>query len=394
MELDKDNVRKILFIVIVSILVFLGIQNFNIILNLIKASMSLLRPFIIGICIAFTFNVLLKLLEEKIFSPLNRTNNMIWLKCRRGISILLTYTIVTGILFILFFLIVPELKNSFGILISNVNTYAEVFQGWTDKMLTTLNISPDIAANIRIDWNKIFDVVGTFLTSLSNNFINKTMDLTSAIISGIFSLVLGIAFSIYMLIQKERLCAQAKKICLAYLSRKRAEYLIYVGKFSNKIFSRFVLGQFTEAVIMGCLCFIGMNIFSMPYSSLIATVVGFTTLIPLVGAFLGTAVGVFVLLMIKPITAFWFVVFIIVLQQIENNVIYPRVVGNSIGLPGIWVLLAVLVGGKLFGVMGMLVGIPFSSILYCLFKAAVAKRLKNKNITSEDVKNAGTNIIQ
>lgn len=394
LELDKGSVKKILFIVIVSILVFLGVQNFNIVVNLTKMGIGIMRPFIVGVCIAFTFNVLLKVVEEKAFAPLNKMNNLLWKKCRRGISILLTYAIVTGVLFILFFLIVPELKKSFAILVQNVNVYSTVFQGWTDKLINTFNISPDIAANLRIDWSKIFDVVSNFITSLSNNFINKTVNITSAIISGIVSLVIGIAFSIYMLIQKEKLCDQAKRICLAFLSRRRAEYLISVGKLSNKIFSKFVLGQLTEAVIIGLLCFIGMKIFSMPYASLIATIVGCTSLIPVVGAFLGTIVGVFILLMIKPITAFWFVVFIIVLQQIEGNIIYPRVVGNSIGLPGIWVLLAVTVGGNTFGIMGMLLGIPLSSICYCLFKIEVAKRLKKREITSDDVKNSGTDLLK
>lgn len=388
-NLQKGNVRRILFIIIISILVFLGVQNFPVVLGTLGYFIGLLKPFIMGVCIAFALNVLLKLLEEKLFGALNRKGYLIWLRWRRAICILLTYAIVITVLFVLVFMIVPQLKKSFELLISNLNVYATVLQKWTDEFIRTFNISDDISKVINLDWNKIFDVTSNFLSNFSNNFINKTVNITSSIISGVVNLVLGIAFSIYMLFQKERLCTQSKKLSLAILSRERAEYLISIGKLSNDIFSKFVLGQLTEAIIIGFLCFLGMTVFSMPYASLIGTIVGFTSLIPIVGAFIGTIFGVFILLMINPTTAFWFVVFIIVLQQIEGNIIYPRVVGNSVGLPGIWVLLAVSIGGSAFGITGMILGIPLSSIAYCILRAEVAKKLKEKNISKEDIKNSG-----
>ncbi|MFQ8599591.1 MAG: AI-2E family transporter [Oscillospiraceae bacterium] len=160
------------------------------------------------------------------------------------------------------------------------------------------------------------------------------------------------------------------------------------------MFSRFVAGQLTEAVIIGMLCFLGMSIFKMPYAPLISTIVGCTALIPIFGAFIGTAVGAFVLLMVKPITAFWFIVFIIVLQQLEGNIIYPRVVGSSIGLPGIWVLFTVTVCGGIFGIMGMLVGIPLVSIAYCLFRNMVASRLARKKVTHKEIEQAGEDLMR
>ncbi|KMT22527.1 AI-2E family transporter [Clostridium cylindrosporum] len=394
MELNSSNIKKILFIIVVSILVFLGVQNFGIVMRFSHVVIKILKPFIIGVCIAFTLNGLLRLLEDRVFSPLNRSNSILWKKSRRGICILLTYAILGGILFVLFFLIVPELRKSFQMLLSNINIYAAVFQNWTDKMISTLNISPDYANTIRIDWDKVFSMLGSFMKNVSNDFINTTMNITSAVISVVVNTVIGIAFSVYMLFQKEKLASQAKRICLAYFSRKRAEYLISVGKLSNKIFARFIVGQFTEAIIIGLLCFIGMNIFSMPYSSLISTIVGVTSLIPVFGALIGTGVGVFVLLMVEPMTAVWFIVFIIVLQQIEGNIIYPRVVGNSIGLPGIWVLLAVTVGGSSFGVMGMLLGIPLSSIIYCLFKNEVSARLRRRGISYADIEGLGVDFTE
>ncbi len=392
MDLNSKNIKKILLIISFAILLFLGLQNFGLVCDFLVAIYRLLSPFIIGLCLAFILNVLLKLLEEKVFARLNRKNNRTWNRCRRGVCLSLTVLIVLGLLFVLVFMIVPELQKSFGMLIDNIPYYTQSVQKWTDGLLSSLNISQEIFEDIRVDWDKLLGMVGDFLKNFSGNFLSKTVDITTSIFSGIVNFVLGIVFSIYMLMHKEKLCGQAKRIAFAFLPQKHADYLISVGKLSNKMFSRFVAGQLTEAVIIGMLCFLGMSIFSMPYAPLISTIVGCTALIPIFGAFIGTAVGAFVLLMVKPITAFWFIVFIIVLQQLEGNIIYPRVVGSSIGLPGIWVLFTVTVCGGIFGIMGMLVGIPLISIAYCLFRNTVAARLKEKKITHKEIEQAGEDL--
>ena len=213
--------------------------------------------------------------------------------------------------------------------------------------------------------------------------------MAAGLIGGVFNFIVGFAFSTYMLLQKETLCQNAKKILFAFLDRGKAEVLISVGKLSNEMFAKFVSGQLTEAVIIGILCFLGMSLFSIPYAPLIATIVSVTALVPIFGAFIGTAFGAFLLLMVRPITAVWFVLFIIVLQQIEGNFIYPKVVGGSIGLPGIWVLFAVTLGGNLFGVMGMLLGVPISAVLYTLLRQSVFRRLKEKKISDFEIRQAG-----
>lgn len=375
MELNNRNIKKILLIITVSILIFLGVQKFDMVLTGLRWLYNLLSPIIVGICIAFIFNVLLKLLEERVFARLARFPR--WERYKRGVCTLLTYLIIIGILFILMFMIVPELQKSFATLISNIPYYADSFQKWLDSVMKYFNISPDFTKRFEIDWEKLVQTV----QEVSPRFFNTTMGITSTIFSGLFNFVLGVVFSIYLLLHKEKLCLQLKKVVYAFFHKKHADYLVNAGRLSNKIFARFVSGQLTEAVIIGLLCFIGMNIFRMPYSLLISTVVGLTALIPIFGAFIGTALGAFILLMIRPMTALWFIVFIIVLQQIEGNVIYPKVVGSSIGLPGIWVLFAVTVGGSVFGIMGMLIGVPLSSVLYCLFRQAVEKRLEKKNLT-------------
>lgn len=384
--------KKILLIVIVAILVFTCVQNFYLVIRLCETVYGLLSPLITGICIAFILNVLLKLLEEKVFSPLNRKSSRIWLKLRRPLCLLLTYAIVAGIVMVLMLLIVPELSNSFNLLKEQIPGYVQSFQQWTDELLASLHIPAGSLKNLRVDWETVFQKLGQFLEKNSEHFVNTTVGATSAIFSGVFNFVLGVAFSVYILMKKELLCNQARRITLAYLPRRGAEYLISVGKLSNKIFAKFVAGQLTEAVIIGVLCFLGMSVFSMPYASLIATIVGATALVPIFGAFIGTALGAFLLLMVDPMQALWFIVFILVLQQLEGNIIYPRVVGSSVGLPGIWVLFTVMVGGGLFGIMGMLVGIPVASVAYCLLKNAVAGRLRARKITPEDVARAGSGL--
>lgn len=389
MNLNRQNIKKILFIVVVSIAVFLAMQRIDVVMQFLGVCFRLLTPLVIGLCMAFILNVLLKVWEENVFFFLNRRKGKIWLRIRRGVCLALTYGTVVGLILILVFLIVPEISRSFEMLVKNIPVYIEELQKWADDVAAWLNLSPQEVEKLQIDWDQAITALQGFFSDGSTLFFDTTVGITSAIFNGIFNFIMGIAFSVYMLAQKEKLCRQLKKVALAFLPRSKAEYLISAGKLSNKIFARFVTGQLTEAVIIGVLCFLGMSVFSMPYAALISTIVGCTALIPIFGAFIGTAVGAFLLLMIDPMTALWFVVFIIVLQQIEGNVIYPRVVGSSIGLPGIWVLFAVLVGGGVFGVLGMLVGIPIASVAYCLFKDAVAWRLRKKKISEAQLAEAG-----
>ena len=389
MDLNRGNIKKILFIVIVCILVFLAMQRVDVVIQFLWGCYKLLSPLIIGLCIAFILNVLLKFWEEYVFRALNQKEGRIWPQVRRGVCLLLTYGTVVAIMLVLVFLIMPEIGRSFEMLVKNIPSYIEELQRWADNLAQWLNLSPQDVEKLQVDWDQVINTLQQFFSNQSSLFFDTTVGITSAIFNGVFNFIMGIAFSVYMLAQKEKLCRQLRKIVLAFLPHKKAEYLIAAGKLSNKIFARFVTGQLTEAVIIGVLCFFGMSIFSMPYAALISTIVGCTSLIPIFGAFFGTAVGAFLLLMIDPMTAVWFVLFIIILQQVESNVIYPRVVGNSVGLPGIWVLFTVLVGGGIFGIFGMLVGIPIASVVYCLFKDAVSSRLKRQSIGEEQIDAAG-----
>jgi len=385
MELNKHNVKILLFIIVVSIIAFLGLQNISLIISAIKLLLGLLSPLLIGLCIAFILNVLMKVIEERLFFRLNKRNHPLWNKSRRSISLILTISIIAGVIFVLMFQIVPEFKQTFILLKENIPFYIEKIQIFSENVRAYLKIPENSLTNFQIDWEKVGESVTNFLQSSDRNFLTTTTRFTSSLFNGIFDLLIGFVFSIYMLLQKERLSSQAKRILFAFLPKNVASETVSIALLSNKIFSRFVTGQCTEAVVLGVLCFIGMTILSMPYSFMISFLIGVTALIPIFGALVGTAIGAFLILMIDPIQALWFVVFIIVLQRIDAYFIYPRIVGNSVGLPSMWVLFAVIIGGSAFGLVGMLIGVPVFSIFYSLLQAGVAKRLKEKELTIQDI---------
>ena len=218
----------------------------------------------------------------------------------------------------------------------------------------------------------------SFFQNGAGSVLNSTMSAIGSIVSGMATFVIAFVFSCYVLLQKEKLSVQVKKVIYAFFSEKRAEWMLEVGSLASKAFSSFFTGQCVEALILGCMFFIVMSILNMPYTLLISVLIAFTALIPIFGAFIGCFIGAFLILMVDPMQMIIFVVTFLILQQIEGNLIYPKVVGSSVGLPSIWVLAAVTIGGSLMGVVGMLIFIPITSVVYTLFRASVYKHLRKK----------------
>ncbi|HAO69008.1 MAG TPA: AI-2E family transporter [Ruminococcaceae bacterium] len=380
MELNKSNVKKILGIITFAVLLLVGAMHLDIVFGVLQKGVALLKPFIIGGAMAFIMNVLLRIVEDRLFAPLNRKNFSWWNRYRRPVCVVLTLGILIGIIFVLLFMIIPEIVHTGKMIGAQLPDQLDRFFGWAQNWLASLEIPTDVFQDIDIDWNKVVNLVTDSIKSGGSAVFNTTVGITSSIVGGITNLVLATVFSIYLLLQKEQLGAQLKNAMLAFLPEPKVETILSIGKLSNRIFSKFVSGQCTEAVILGVLCFIGMSIFSMPYAMMISVVIGVTALIPMFGAFIGAGIGAFLILMIDPMQAVWFIIYIIVLQQLEGNLIYPRVVGKSVGLPGIWVLVAVTIGGSLGGVMGILLSVPVCSVLYSLFRQLVWDRLKKKKI--------------
>lgn len=394
---EKGTIKNIIWLLILAALLLWTALNYGTAITILLNFISLFAPLIVGGCMAFIFNVLLKLFENKILiyitnkvNPKKRSGR-IWLDLVRPLSLVISLIIVFGIVILVVALIIPELVNSVQMLVDDLPGYIDYAQKWLNDTLSEFGIGSINEYIPKIDWDKMLGNLMTFLSGEGSNIVDSATKITSGVFSAVTNIVVGFVFSIYILLQKEKLSRQLKGAVYAIFPKDKAATVFGIGRLSNDIFGKFITGQFLEAVILGTLCFIGMSLlnltsfFEFPYSMMISVLIGFTALIPVVGAFIGTAIGALLILMQDPLQALWFILFIIIIQQIDGNFIYPRVVGKSVGLPGIWVLLAVMVGGSVYGVLGVIVGVPLCSVIYCLVKRWVSIRLDKKNINIDKV---------
>ena len=367
-EFNKQNTKGILLIIIFTLILYHALRNFPVTLSFFGNIVSVFSPFFIGICVAFVLNVALRPIE-KLWDRIFKKNT--GSKLKRPFCLLLSILLVTGVILAVFLVIIPEFRTTLTAFTEALPYNIAKTEKWFSQFLKNFNLN-----EIGLSPAEITQTFKNALSMYGKGFLNKTFDVTSSLVSGFAKAVIGIILSIYMLAQKETLIRQLKKVLFVFVKKEKAELLIRFSRIVNKTFTNFVTGQLTEAVIIGLLCFTGMWIFRLPYAPVISVLVAFTALIPVFGAFIGTAIGAFLILLTSPIKALWFVIFILVLQQIEGNLIYPKVVGKSVGLPGIWVLAAVTVGGSLFGFVGMLICVPVCSVLYSLLKIYVNIKTK------------------
>lgn len=376
-EFNRKTIKYIVGAAVLIILFAWGINNTDKVSGVISGFFSLISPFIMGFCFAFVINVLMRPMEklfDKIFKKCKEKNRS---KIRRPVCLLLSTVIIIGFLFALVFMILPEFMNTMQNLVKAVPQYVAQIEVWIEKLIAFAANYGITLPEMSFNSDKILDTLKNFIND--SGIVDKTLTFTGSIVSGVVNLIVAIAFSLYLLAQKEKLSAQAKKFLQAFLPKKNdVERIVNFTEIVDRTFTSFVTGQLTEAVIIGVLCFIGMLIFKMPYAAVISVLVGFTALIPVFGAFIGTAIGAFLILFVSPAKALWFVIFIVILQQLEGNLIYPKVVGKSVGLPGIWVLTAVTIGGTTGGVLGILVSVPACAVIYCLLAHLVNVRLKKK----------------
>ena len=272
-------------------------------------------------------------------------------------------------------LIIPNLQDTIVIFANNIPDYLSNLK----ELLLKLNVSNNVINDIMETLSNLGDTAKEYVLNNSGKVIEATFGIASNVLNAFVNVFIGIVFAIYFLIDKEKISRQFNNIMKAYLPSKSCNKIIDIAELSNRVFANFVSGQCLEAIIIGVLCFFGMIILRLPYAGAISVLVGFTALIPVFGAFIGTIVGAFLIFMINPLQAIIFVIFIIVLQQLEGNLIYPHVVGKSVGLPGIWVLVAVTVGASINGILGMLLSVPLASIIYSILKTDVNLKLKKKN---------------
>lgn len=347
---------------------------------------KILRPLIIGGAIAFILNrpvVKFQKLYKGLFDKSNTPRKNGKPKTFYTLSIITAYVIFVAIVTAIIWFIIPQLFSSAKFFVSNFDGYYKNFVGIYNKYLGSLDLS-------LFKDTDILDTVYTKIYSLTEyipEFLTKTFGVTAGIISGVVDVFIGLIFSVYLIADKKKLKSQVSKVFRVILSDNKYNKLVDFYNLTSKSFSHFINGQLTEAFILGILCFVGMKIFGFEYAVLISVIIGVTNLIPIFGPIFGTIPCALILLLVNPIHALWFVVFIIVLQQIDSNIIYPRVVGNSVGLGPLWTLAAIIIGGGLFGVLGMLLSVPTMSVIYILVGRLVNKKYKEKNDESSNPEN-------
>lgn len=374
----KDKTRKDIIIIISYIaLVIFALVNFSKIFTFLGKVISIFSPFLLGIILAFVLNVLNNFIEKKIFGKIKPSK--IWNKIKRPLCITLSLILVFLTIFFVMNLLIPQLKNSASLFTDTLPAYKEDIIG----ILNKFDIDESTVNKVGEYLDNFGKVITDYIKGNSKDVITVTTEVATSVVNIISKGIITLVFAIYMIAQKETLSRQINKVMKAYLKPKTINKINTVGTLANKTFSNFVTGQCLEALIFGSLVFVGMLIFRFPYASTIGVLLGFTALIPIFGAFIGTAIGFILIMMVSPVKAILFVVFIIVLQQIEGNLIYPRVVGKSIGLPGMWVLLSVTVGGSIGGILGMLIATPLCSLLYALFTKMVNDILKSNKIVTK-----------
>lgn len=359
---SRQAAKWVIGTVSICALIILGLRHISSIAEVAFQLIDLVKPILIGIFVALILNVPMNMIEQHLLPKLKIK------KGKRSLSIILALILIIGVFVGVAFLVIPELVNAISLIVQIMTDGLEQLADL--KKTGDLSHIPFSEYLSQIDWLGLKKQLENWLKSQSGELMNHAVGAAGSIVSTVVTSVISLVFAIYILAQKETLKRQATRMIHVWLSHRFGDVIIHVASVCSNTFRLFIAGQTTEAIILGTLCMIGMAILRIPYAPMIGALVGVTALIPVVGAFIGTIVGTIMILTVNPFKAFIFVIFLLILQQIEGNLIYPKVVGTKINLPAIWVLAAVTVGGNLAGPVGMLLGVPAVSAGYALLKEA------------------------
>ena len=379
MDLSKMSIKKIRELIVFTALLVVALWKFDVVLGVLKTIWDIIFPFVLGGAIAFLTNVPMSFLEKKIFEKVKKKNKIVR-KLERPISLILTIVLVVGVIALVMFGVIPQLTRTMGTLVTSINDFIPQMQSWIGEFFHNNQEIMNLVDQIEFDPDQAIKWGISLLGNGAGNMMNTTMSAVGSIVSGVATFFIAFSFACYILFQKEKLHVQIRKVFFAFLPRQKADDFLKVCSLTYRTFANFLAGQCLEAVILGSMFVVTLSILKMPYALLIGILIAFTALIPIFGAFIGCAVGSFLIFMVNPQQAILFVIIFLVLQQIEGNLIYPHVVGESVGLPSIWVLAAVTIGGNLMGIVGMLVFIPLLSVIYTIFREFVYLRLRKQNI--------------
>jgi len=366
-------------IIAAAIFLFWGVHNIVVLWSGVLLFLRVLAPFILGFAIAFIISIPMKFNEYILFTKLKIP---MLSALKRPLALILTIVILLGVLTIVMVSVIPELSATLKLLRNNLPQYFENSKVWLEEILASWQYKDAViwVQSLEFDWNRIFNTVTDMIQASLGGIFSSTVSVVTSVFSGMFTFILSLVFAVYMLLQKETLRKQFTKLLYSYSTPQHSQTTLEIIALTQKIFASFIAGQFLEALILGVLFLVAMLIFRLPYALVISMFIGFASIIPVFGAFIGLFIGFFLILLVNPIQAFWFIVLFLIIQQIEGNVIYPKVMSARIGLPSIWVLLAVTVGGSLLGVLGILLFIPIISVLYTLLRREVHRKLDEKKI--------------
>jgi predicted PurR-regulated permease PerM len=376
--LDKKNIVKIMGIAAGAILFYWALQNISAIFIFLGIVLKLLAPLMVGICIAFILNIPMRAFESRLLKKRN-------VKLRRLVGLLLTIILALAVFILVLLIVIPEVwqtLETLGAKFPNLISRVRSLEAQVSDKLPSLG---DWLSEMELNWENIMKTSIDFLQSGAANIFNSTINIATSVFSGIYTFLFGFVFAMYILFQKENLMRQARKLLYAFLPEEKADRIGSICTLTNKTFSKFITGQCTEAVILGLMFLVTLSVFRFPYAVVIAVLVTCTALIPIFGAYIACIIGAFLILLASPVKAFWFVILFFVLQQIEGNLIYPRIVGKSVGLPALWVMTAVIIGGSIMGIVGMLISVPLCAVLYILLRESVDKKLAKMNIPSDKI---------
>lgn len=380
MDFSQLSMKKIRELIVFTALIVVALWKFDVVLGVVKAIWGIIFPFVLGGAIAFVINVPMSFLEKKLFGKAKEKGSKAAWKLARPVSLLLTIVLVVGVIALVMFGLIPQLTATIGSLTNSIADFIPQMQSWVREFTHNNREIMDLVNQVEFNPNKAIQWGMSILGNGAGNFMNTTMTAVGSIVSGVTTFFIAFSFACYILFQKEKLHVQVRKVFFAFIPKRKAEVILEICSLTYRTFANFLTGQCLEAVILGSMFVITLSILKMPYALLIGIIISFTALIPIFGAFIGCVLGCLLIFMVSPKQAILFILVFLILQQIEGNLIYPHVVGGSVGLPSIWVLAAVTIGGNLMGIVGMLIFIPFVSVLYTLFREYVYLRLKKQHI--------------
>ena len=385
MELSKKNVKIILGIITFGILLFSATQHLSAVGAFISGVLKIVAPLIVGFCLAFILNIIMTLLEDKVWGFMGKSRKKSLKKLQRPVSLVTTVLLMLGFVVLLLFIIIPALKDCVDLMVAKVPKYYDSVVLWIDGIVKEfgLDVSTESLHNPKFTINDIAAMIEKVFTFESTgDILNTTVGVTSSVISGVANFALGFILALYILAEKEKIGKFTRRIVDASLPEAITHRIHNIANIAATSFSNFISGQFTDALLLGVMCFIGCSILRIPNAAVVAVIIGISAIIPVIGPIIGEVISVLILLMESPVKALVFLIFILILQLIDNNFIYPKIVGKSVGIPGILVFIAVILGGNLGGIMGVLLGVPTAAVLYAL--AVEWLKSKNEKISTDN----------